>query len=370
MKAAAVKTNKKNESRAAANAISQQKKDQKGAVEFAENQAGPAAARLKSAPKGPAASSKFKPLCAQSQDKGRHDKPQKQRRVKPNGDKANTTITNGSGRAMQMMTTKVKEEGPERKPKCLYKGEEMRMGENQKPSIKQEHPKVIDYYQLSHDPLKELDELKLYGLSTPQQLEFETDVDDSLDGDYWQMDLMNITGKYVMLFRLFDNQTDVTGAEQATTAKEANEIIAAFDALGEPEKDHNWYNLKAVEMHERVHASRLLPALQNKEKKIEQWIEEARIPLSEAKTYQEARRKIESSKEIDLSERKMACYVEWYNEYMYLVAGDHKKNGPTEKAERAVTDPIKKAIKEKQIKNKWVSPPEDEEKEHKEDDSK
>jgi len=57
MKAAAVKTNKKDESRAAANAIRQQKKDQKGAVELAENQYGPAAARLKSDPKGQADSS-------------------------------------------------------------------------------------------------------------------------------------------------------------------------------------------------------------------------------------------------------------------------------------------------------------------------
>ncbi len=66
MKAAALKTNKPNKSRATANSISRQKTKHKGALGFADNQPGPAAGRLKSVPNGPAGSSKFIRLYAPS----------------------------------------------------------------------------------------------------------------------------------------------------------------------------------------------------------------------------------------------------------------------------------------------------------------
>lgn len=59
MKAAAVRTSKPNESRAAANCISQKRSDPNGALRFAVNRPQPAAGRLVSVPNGPACSSKF-----------------------------------------------------------------------------------------------------------------------------------------------------------------------------------------------------------------------------------------------------------------------------------------------------------------------
>lgn len=59
MKAAAVKSNKQKESRAAANSIFQKKNDQKGALGFGENRPGPAADRQTTVPNGSAGSPKF-----------------------------------------------------------------------------------------------------------------------------------------------------------------------------------------------------------------------------------------------------------------------------------------------------------------------
>lgn len=66
MKAAALKSNKPNESRAAANSIFQKKKDQKGALGFAGNGPRPAARRQTSVPNGAAGSSTFIRLYAPS----------------------------------------------------------------------------------------------------------------------------------------------------------------------------------------------------------------------------------------------------------------------------------------------------------------
>ncbi len=66
MRAAAVKSNKQNESRAAANSISQKKNDPKGARGFADNRTGPVASRQTTVPNGPAGMSKFIRLCAPS----------------------------------------------------------------------------------------------------------------------------------------------------------------------------------------------------------------------------------------------------------------------------------------------------------------
>ena len=59
MKTAAVKSNKQNESRAAAHFISQQKNNQKGSLPLADNQSEPEIDRMKYTPKDQPGASKF-----------------------------------------------------------------------------------------------------------------------------------------------------------------------------------------------------------------------------------------------------------------------------------------------------------------------
>jgi|GEM_PF-2760567 len=72
MKAAAVKANKPNESRAAANSIFQKKNNPKGTFSSIRNRPGPAAGRVASVPNGPAAASKFIRLNVPSRVSGSH----------------------------------------------------------------------------------------------------------------------------------------------------------------------------------------------------------------------------------------------------------------------------------------------------------
>ena len=96
--------------------------------------------------------------------------------------------------------------------------------------------------------------------------------------------------------------------------------------------------IRAVQDHEDVHATRLLPALQNVTTAIEQLIEAICVAHSPGKTLSTAVREIRATAAF----RNVVNegFIRWRDQYRLLIAHDHDAGGPTKQAEHAVVDPM------------------------------
>ena len=197
-----------------------------------------------------------------------------------------------------------------------------------------------------------------YGITLPEALAISIDVKQA-EGN-WVPTVTDLDGRYSIQARVLPHQADVPNAAVAT-ALNYQAIIAALDSLGEPGGTHNHYSLKAVQMHESRHATRVLQALENTKARIETDVAAAAIPESAAPDKGTAKTQIEASPAFlaiaDNSAPLVAtnAYNAWFHELLRLVQNDHDTHGPCEAAEESITKPLKQAIEERAVSQRWVA---------------
>ena len=197
-----------------------------------------------------------------------------------------------------------------------------------------------------------------YGITLPEALRISIDVKQA-EGN-WVPTVTDLDGRYSIQARVLPHQADVPNAAVAT-ALNYQAIIAALDSLGEPGGTHNHYSLKAVQMHESRHATRVLQALENTKARIETDVAATAIPESAAPDKGTAKTQIEASPAFlavaDSSAPLVAtnAYNAWFHELLRLVQNDHDTHGPCEAAEESITKPLKQAIEERAVSQRWVA---------------
>src|SRR6266536_6395165 len=197
-----------------------------------------------------------------------------------------------------------------------------------------------------------------YGITLPEELRISIDVKQA-EGN-WVPTVTDLDGRYSIQARILPHQADVPNAAVAT-ALNYQAIIAALDTLGEPGGTHNHYSLKAVQTHESRHATRILQALENTKARIETDVAAAAIPESAAPDTGAAKTQIEASPAFlaiaDNSAPLVAtnAYNAWFDELLRLVHNDHDTHGPCQAAEESITKPLKQAIEERAVTQRWVA---------------
>jgi hypothetical protein len=197
-----------------------------------------------------------------------------------------------------------------------------------------------------------------YGITLPEELRISIDVKQT-EGN-WVPTVTDLDGRYSIQARILAHQADVPNAAVAT-ALNYQAIIAALDTLGEPGGTHNHYSLRAVQTHESRHATRILQALENTKARIETDVAAATIPESAAPDKGTAKTQIEASPAFlaiaDNSAPLVAtnAYNAWFHELLQLVQNDHDTHGPCQAAEESITKPLKQAIEERAVAQRWVA---------------
>jgi hypothetical protein len=165
------------------------------------------------------------------------------------------------------------------------------------------------------------------------------------DGSDYVVDKVDFHGNYSKIVTLVAGVTEIGGPGVDTTAENYKKQMGdlryiADDYEGvDPGGDSEWYMLQAVEDHESVHESRLLPALK------------AVAPTLAAKftalsVSSEGTNADDAAKQIKAKPEYAAAVGElrdiWDNKYVELIGGDHAVLTPA--AEHAVVDPMIAAI--------------------------
>lgn len=192
-----------------------------------------------------------------------------------------------------------------------------------------------------------------YGITWPQQI--RVTLGTKLAGDDWVPTVSDVVGDYSVQARILGHQTDVTDASVATQVN-YQAILAALDSLGVPGNTQNWYSLKAVQAHESKHATRALQALMDVREAMEKRI--ALVTVARAnnqETAAQAVTRIEAAPGYALA--LQACFELWDDRFDELIDGDHTGNGPCELAEKSITVPLAKAIRERAKTERWLAPP-------------
>lgn len=192
-----------------------------------------------------------------------------------------------------------------------------------------------------------------YGITWPQQVRVTLGA--KLEGDDWIPTVSDIVGDYSVQARILGHQTDVTDASVATRDN-YQAILAALDSLGVPGNTQNWYSLKAVQAHESKHATRALQALMDVREAMEKRI--ALVTVARAnnqETAAQAVTRIEAAPGYALA--LQACFELWDDRFDELIDGDHTGDGPCELAEKSITVPLAKAIRERAKTERWLAPP-------------
>jgi hypothetical protein len=192
-----------------------------------------------------------------------------------------------------------------------------------------------------------------YGITWPQQV--RPTLGAKLQGETWVPTVTDIVGDYSVQARILPHQADVPDASVATLAN-YQEILQALDNLGEPGDALNWYSLKAVQAHESKHATRALQALMDVREAMEQRIAQVTVArANNQETAAQAVTRIQAAPGYALA--LQACFNLWDARFDVLINGDHTGDGPCELAERSITVPIARAIRERAKTERWLAPP-------------
>lgn len=192
-----------------------------------------------------------------------------------------------------------------------------------------------------------------YGLTWPQDLAITLGAKHM--GDEWVANVTDLEGEYSTQARLLNHQFDIRNAEVATDTN-FQQLINSLQALGVPGDSYNAYSLRAVEAHESRHATRTLPALASKRDGIEKRIERLTIPDSGVGDEGAAVGAIEALP--GYANAVKDSYGLWFKEMIRLIQDDHAPDGPCEVAEKSITEPLIKAIREKAVAENWIGTPE------------
>jgi len=193
------------------------------------------------------------------------------------------------------------------------------------------------------------------GITLPESLEITTDVKQA-EGN-WVPTVTDLDGRYSIQARILPHQADVPNAAVAT-ALNCQATIAALDSLGEPGGTHNHYSLKAVQTHESRHATRILkpwrtPELASRAMLRPPPYRSRRYPTREPRRRRSRRRR--RSWPSPTTAPATNAYNAWFHDLLRLVQNDHDTHGPCQDAEESITEPLKAAIEERAVRQRWVA---------------
>lgn len=169
-------------------------------------------------------------------------------------------------------------------------------------------------------------------------------------GSAWQAVVNGLTGNYSLRTRLLPGQQEVdTGSN--TSAASFCAQATELQNLGNPAATAAWYMESAVLAHERVHATRLRPALLTVAPTIEAQVEAITIPDFPGATAASAAVLLRMQPAFILALANARTI--WDAQYVTLINGDHAAGGPTDAAEHAIVDPVVRRICRMAKANGW-----------------
>ena len=169
-------------------------------------------------------------------------------------------------------------------------------------------------------------------------------------GNSWQAVVNGLTGNYSLRTRLLPGQQEVdpgSNTSAATFCAQATEI----SNLGNPAATAAWYMESAVLAHERIHATRLRPALLAVAPTIEAQVEAITIPDFLAADAASAAAILRLHPAFWLAAANARTV--WDAQYVTLINADHNAGGPTDAAEHQVVDPVVNRICRMARANGW-----------------
>ncbi|WP_316793701.1 hypothetical protein [Pedobacter frigoris] len=153
----------------------------------------------------------------------------------------------------------------------------------------------------------------------------------SLSDCVWTAVLISARGNYSLQARLILGCSEVGGANSYNYCAQVTDLKALGNAAGQ------WYMVSAVRAHENVHASRLLPALNNVLSAIVTDVRTLTVP---ATGQTKAQAVTELMNLAAFQTVKNVARTLWDIDYVNLIQYDHAAGGATDLAEHAIVDPV------------------------------
>ena len=177
------------------------------------------------------------------------------------------------------------------------------------------------------------------------------------NGPNWDAVLTGLIGNYSIRYRILPTQTEVTGIGGNTNAGNYCAQVTEMDALGYGPghvPPPTWYRREAVLAHERVHATRLRPALVAEAPDIETDVEAINVPHVAGMNVAGAEAAIRATPAFHAIEGAHgSARTGWDAEYVALIAVDHGAGGPTDTAEHRLIDPVVQRICAHAVAHGW-----------------
>ena len=192
----------------------------------------------------------------------------------------------------------------------------------------------------------------MYGLTFPESV--DVTITACKEGSKWVPGVLTLVGRYSMQTRLLPGQSEVTGPGGNTTKTNFCKQVSGLKALGN-QVGNPWYMISAVVAHEQVHESRFLPALNAVSAKIVAAIEAVSIPDDGKMAEADALKALQANAAFKAAVK--TAYTTWLTEAARRVAGDHTGGGPTDRAEKAIVDPMIASICAEGKKSSWGACP-------------
>jgi hypothetical protein len=192
----------------------------------------------------------------------------------------------------------------------------------------------------------------MYGLTFPEAV--DVTITACKEGSTWVPGVLTLVGRYSMQTRLLPGQSEVTGPGGNTNRSNFCEQVTGLKGLGN-RVGNPWYMISAVVAHEQVHETRFLPALNAVSARIVAAIEGVSIPDDGKMAEADALKALQASAAFKAAVK--TAYTTWLTEAARRVAGDHAGGGPTDRAEKAIVDPMIASICAEGKKSSWGACP-------------
>ncbi len=186
-----------------------------------------------------------------------------------------------------------------------------------------------------------------WGLTIPRSVD-ETCVAVK-SGGTWKADPTALVGHYSQQVRLLKDVQEVTGPTGNSKSDNYCDQVAELSLLGLC--PGHWYMLAAVKAHEDVHATRFLPGLNDVAGDIQKEFNGVTVPDAKDKTAEKALAELQALPAYATAKGKM--FPAWIHRTGELIKNDHDPDGPCDKAEHKVVDPMVKSLCNQAKKAKW-----------------
>jgi len=190
----------------------------------------------------------------------------------------------------------------------------------------------------------------VYGLTFPENVVPTISAKLNKAAGTWSPKVSKLRGNYSIQIRLLPGQTEITGptgnTTQANHCDQATNLASLGNTVG-----NTWYVLKAVRLHENVHAAHFAKAMKKAEPGITAALEAVTVPTAPKMTAAQAVTALKGDAAYQAA--VVNAQALWFAAVLVEVAGDHAAGGPCDKAEKKVAEPMRKKICSFAKKKKW-----------------